>query len=234
VRTTDILLWMVLPYVALALFVAGHVWRYRFDQFGWTSRSTQLLESRWLAWGSNLFHYGALAAIGGHVLGMLIPDWLTAAVGVSEPAYRVLSAAAGSVAGLACVAGFVILVVRRAYFPRVRRTTSPTDVAVYVLLALVIGLGLGETLAVNAFGGGYDYRATVAVWFRGIFVLDPRADLMVSAPLVYQIHAASAWLLYAVWPFSRLVHAWSLPVQYLGRPYILYRSRYTAREHGRS
>jgi len=79
VRTAGILLWVVLPYVALALFVAGHVWRYRFDQFGWTSRSTQLLESRWLAWGSNLFHYGALAAIAGHVLGMLIPDRLTAA-----------------------------------------------------------------------------------------------------------------------------------------------------------
>jgi nitrate reductase gamma subunit len=228
VRTADILLWVVLPYVALALFVAGHVWRYRFDQFGWTSRSTQLLESRWLAWGSNLFHYGALAAIAGHVLGMIIPNWLTAAVGISEGTYHVVSAVAGSAAGLACVAGFVILAVRRAYFPRVRRTTSPMDVAVYVLLALVIGLGLGETLVVNAFGAGYDYRASVAIWFRGVFVLDPRADLMVSAPLVYQVHAASAWLLYALWPFSRLVHAWSLPVQYLGRPYILYRSRYAA------
>ncbi|HYW25302.1 MAG TPA: respiratory nitrate reductase subunit gamma, partial [Terriglobales bacterium] len=111
---------------------------------------------------------------------------------------------------------------------RVRRTTSPTDVAVYVLLAVVIGLGLAETLVVNAFGSAYDYRASVAIWFRGIFVLDPRTDVMVSAPLLYQVHAASAWLLYALWPFSRLVHVWSLPLQYLGRPYILYRSRYAA------
>jgi nitrate reductase gamma subunit len=228
VRATDVLLWVVLPYVALAIFVAGHVWRYRYDQFGWTSRSTQLLESRWLAWGSNLFHYGALAAIAGHVLGILIPDWLTAAVGISEGPYHVLSAVAGSIAGVVCVAGFVILAIRRAYFPRVRRTTSPTDIAVYALLAIVIGLGIGETLAVNAFGSGYDYRASVAIWFRGIFALDPRADLMVGAPLVYQVHAASAWLLYALWPFSRLVHVWSLPLQYLGRPYILYRSRYAA------
>ena len=62
--------------------------------------------------------------------------------------------------------------------------------------------------------------------FRGLFVLDPKAQLMASAPLVYQLHAAVAWLLFAVWPFSRLVHAWSLPFQYLGRPYILYRRRY--------
>jgi nitrate reductase gamma subunit len=226
VKTLDLFLYVVLPYVALVLFVAGHVWRYRLDQFGWTSRSTQLLESRWLAWGSNLFHYGALAAIAGHVLGMLIPAWLTSAVGLGEGGYHVLSAVAGSAAGVACVAGVLILAARRAYFPRVRRTTSPTDVAVYVLLAVVIGLGIGETLVVNAFGSGYDYRASVAVWFRSLFVLDPQPDLMASAPLVYQVHATAAWFLYALWPFSRLVHAWSLPWQYLGRPYVLYRSRY--------
>jgi nitrate reductase gamma subunit len=224
----EALLWIALPYAALVLFLAGHIWRYRHDQFGWTSRSTQLLEGRWLAWGSNLFHYGALAAIGGHVIGMLIPEWLTAALGISEQLYRYFSAIAGAGAGLACVAGFLILVIRRAYFPRVRRTTSWTDVAVYLLLALVIGLGITETIAVNLLGPGYDYRPTVGVWFRGLFWLHPQAQLMASAPLIYQIHTISAWLLYALWPFSRLVHAWSLPWQYLGRPYILYRSRYAA------
>ena len=175
--------------------------------------------------GSNLFHHGALAAIGGHVLGMLIPDWLTSDAGIGGSDYHLLSAIAGSVAGTACVIGLIILVARRAYFPRIRRTTNPTDVALYALLALVIGLGMAETLAVNAFGGGYDYRSSVAIWFRGLFVLDPRASLMASAPLIYQVHATTAWLLLALWPFSRLVRAWSLPLQYLGRPHILYRSR---------
>ncbi|HVB13199.1 MAG TPA: respiratory nitrate reductase subunit gamma, partial [Candidatus Dormibacteraeota bacterium] len=221
-------LWVVLPYAAMVLFVAGHIWRYRHDKFGWTSRSTQLLEGRWLAWGSNLVHYGALAASGGHILGILIPTQLTSAVGISESDYHLLSAVAGSVAGIACVVGFVILVARRAYFPRVRRTTTPIDVATYVLLALLIGLGLVETLAVNAFGGGYNYRDSVAIWFRGLLILDPRPQLMATAPIIYQVHAASAWLLYAIWPFSRLVHVWSIPLQYIGRPYILYRRRYPA------
>lgn len=223
-----IFLWVVLPYVSLTLFVAGHVWRYRHDQFGWTSRSTQLFERRWLAWGSNMFHYGALAAIGGHLMGMLIPNWLTSAVGISETTYRLVSAAAGSTAGVVCVVGFGILVVRRAYFPRVRRTTSPVDVATYLLLALVIVLGLVETVAVNTLGPGYNYRASVAIWFRGVFIFDPQPELMTTVPLVFQLHAAAAWLLYALWPFSRLVHAWSLPLQYLGRPYVLYRRRYAA------
>ena len=224
----QLLLWVALPYIAIAIFVAGHVWRYRHDKFGWTTRSTQLLESRWLAWGSNLFHYGALAAIGGHVLGILIPASLTALVGIDEQAYHLLSAGAGTAAGLACGAGLVILVWRRLGFVGVWRTTTYVDMATYVLLILIIALGLIDTIWFNTIHGGYDYRQTVAVWFRGIFLLDPRPDLMAGSPLAYQLHAASAWLLFALWPFSRLVHAWSLPFQYLGRPYILYRSRYMA------
>lgn len=67
-----------------------------------------------------------------------------------------------------------------------------------------------------------------------IFLLDPNPELMTEPPPIYQIHALSAWLLYAIWPFTRLVHAWSYPLQYLGRPYILYRRRYApARTAGR-
>lgn len=226
--TVDLFLYVVLPYATIVLFVAGHVWRYRYDKFGWTSRSTQILEGRWLAWGSNLFHYGALAVIAGHVLGELIPEWITADIGIPEEAYRYFSAIAGAISGLACVAGFLILAFRRAYFPRVRRTTTPTDIAVYLLLGIVIGLGIVEVMAVNLFGAGYDYRPTLGVWFRGLFWLQPNTSLMVSAPLIYQVHATAAWFLYALWPFSRLVHVWSLPLQYLGRPWVLYRSRYAA------
>jgi nitrate reductase gamma subunit len=222
----DFGVWVVLPYAAIVIFVAGHIWRYRFDKFGWTSRSTQLLESRWLTWGSNLFHFGALAAIAGHVLGILVPAQVTSFFGISEGTYHLLSIGAGALAGIVCVVGLVILILRRAYFVRVRRTTSSIDVVVYALLSLVILLGMVETLGYGLLGGGYDYRATVAVWFRGLFYLSPHTELMTAAPLVYQLHAATAWLLFGLWPFSRLVHAWSLPWQYIGRPYILYRRRY--------
>src|SRR5581483_2304183 len=120
----DLFLWLVLPYVSVTIFLVGHWWRYRRDQFGWTSRSTQLLESRLLAWGSPLFHYGALAAIGGHVLGILVPSSLTRALGVSEHTYHLIAAGAGGVAGVVTVVGFVILVYRRAAVPRVAVTTT--------------------------------------------------------------------------------------------------------------
>jgi hypothetical protein len=77
-----------------------------------------------------------------------------------------------------------------------------------------------------ASGDGYDYRRTEAIWFRALFVLQDHARLMSTAPFVYQIHAVSSWGIIALWPFSRLVHGWSIPLQYIGRPHILYRRRY--------
>ena len=71
--TRDILLWVVLPYIAGAVFVVGHLWRYRYDRFGWTTRSSQVYESRLLRAGSPMFHVGILMVIGGHVVGLLIP-----------------------------------------------------------------------------------------------------------------------------------------------------------------
>ena len=36
----EILLWIIVPYVAVATFLVGTWWRYKTDQFGWTSYST--------------------------------------------------------------------------------------------------------------------------------------------------------------------------------------------------
>ncbi len=226
----EILLWVIFPYAAIVAFAVGHWWRYRTDQFGWTSGSTQIFESRILGWAGPAFHYGALAAVGGHVIGLLVPKSLTNAIGMSEGTYRWFSAVAGAVAAAVCVAGFVGLVYRRATNLRVRRSTSRTDLAVYFLLAVLIGLGCWMTFAHNLITSSpYDYRETVSRWWRSLFILQPDVAAVEHANTVYQVHAIVAWAFWALFPFSRLVHAWSIPLQYLGRPYILYRRRYASR-----
>jgi nitrate reductase gamma subunit len=229
VSAGDIFLWVILPYAAIATFLVGHWWRYRTDQFGWTSGSTQLFESRILGWAGPAFHYGALLAVGGHVIGLMIPKSLTDAIGMSESTYRWFSAIAGAVAGAICVVGFAGLVYRRATNARVRRTTSRTDMVVYALLVALIGLGCWLTFAHNLITASpYDYRETMSAWWRSLFVLQPDVDAAREAEGIYQIHAIIAWGFWALFPFSRLVHAWSIPLQYLGRPYILYRRRHPA------
>ena len=47
------LLFVVVPYVSIAIFIGGHIWRYKYDKYGWTTRSSQLYERRLLRIGSS-------------------------------------------------------------------------------------------------------------------------------------------------------------------------------------
>lgn len=66
------ILWGIMPYIVLTIFIGGHIYRYQHDQFGWTAKSSELLEKKKLAAGSTLFHWGLLCVVGGHVMGILI------------------------------------------------------------------------------------------------------------------------------------------------------------------
>ncbi|WP_299037952.1 respiratory nitrate reductase subunit gamma [uncultured Pseudokineococcus sp.] len=221
----DVVLWVVVPYVAMAVFVVGHYWRYRYDKFGWTTRSSQLYESRLLRWGSPLFHFGILAALGGHVVGLGIPTSWTEAAGIPEHAYHVVAVGLGAVAGIGTIAGLAILIYRRRTVGPVFSATTRNDKLMYVLLTTTILLGLSNTVLGNFVGEGVDYRHTVSPWFRGLFYFSPKPELMAEAGLGYQLHALSACALFAAWPFTRLVHVFSAPLGYFTRPYIVYRSR---------
>src|SRR3954464_3524580 len=219
------LLWIIVPYLAIASFVGGHLWRYRYDKFGWTTRSSQLYENRLLRIGSPLFHFGILLVALGHVGGLLVPESWTDAVGISETAYHAVAVGLGTVAGFCTLAGAAILIYRRRTVGPVFSATTRNDKAMYVLLMATIILGLGTTVLGNLTGHPHNYRETVSPWFRSIFYFHPDVDLITDAPLGFQIHAMLAWVLFAVWPFTRLVHVFSAPLGYLTRPYVVYRSR---------
>jgi len=223
-------LYVILPYVCLAVFVGGHVWRYRYDKFGWTTRSSQLYERRLLRWGSPLFHFGILGVLGGHVVGLVIPESWTSGAGVSEDLYHALSFGLGTVAGVATVVGLAILVYRRRTVGPVFSATTRNDKAMYLVLAGTILAGLATTVWNNVGPEhAHEYRHTVSPWFRSIFTLDPDTSLITAAPWGFRVHALLAFVLLGMWPFTRLVHMLSAPVGYLTRPYVVYRSREAAR-----
>lgn len=223
--------WDVAPYLTLAIAVVGSVWRYRYDKFGWTTRSSQLYEVRLLRIASPLFHFGILVVVAGHVIGLVIPESWTSAVGMSEHTYHLQAIALGTIAGIATLVGAALLIARRRSTGPVFMATTVNDKVMYVVLVAAIGAGLYATaLGSGVFGQAYNYRESVSVWFRSIWVLQPRGDLMAEAPLYYQLHVLIGLALFALWPFTRLVHAFSAPVGYLFRPYIIYRSR-GARHH---
>ena len=221
----DILLWGVLPYVVIVVLVGGTVWRWRYDQFGWTTRSSQLYESRLLRWGSPLFHFGILVVLVGHLIGLVIPKSWTDRV-LSQEAYHVQALLLGSVAGLATLVGVVILVYRRRTTGPVFMATTRNDKLMYAVLVLAIVTGLATTfLGALRTGDSHNYRLSVSLWFRSLFVLHPNVQAMAGADTAYQVHALIGLALFALWPFTRLVHAFSAPVGYLFRPYVVYRRR---------
>ena len=223
------LLWAVLPYVTIAILVAGSIWRYRYDKFGWTTRSSQLYESRLLRIGSPLFHFGILVVVIGHVIGLVIPESWTSAAGLSENAYHVQALTLGGIAGVCTLVGVAILIYRRRTTGPVFMATTRNDKTMYVVLVAAIVVGLVTTLlGAGVVGDEHNYRETVSPWFRSIFVLQPDVDAMSEAPVSFQLHTLIGILLFAIWPFTRLVHVFSAPIGYLFRPYIVYRSRDTA------
>ena len=210
----------------IATTIIGHFYRYKTDQMNWSSRSSEILESKSLRWGSMLFHYGIIFVFFGHVLGLLIPEsFITDSIGIDNEVYHQIAVSFGGVAGTATVVGVFILLSRRYGNKRVFKTSSFGDSFIIVLLFLLVGFGIYNTLYYNLVFGDFNYRLSISPWVRSLFVFSPDPSLMVNAPITYKIHVLLAFLTFGVWPFTRLVHVWSIPVAYIKRSHIIYRRR---------
>jgi nitrate reductase gamma subunit len=222
----SIILWGVLPYIVALTLVAGTVWRYRYDQFGWTTRSSQLYESKLLRIASPMFHYGLFVVLMGHLMGLLIPKAWTDLV-VTQEMYHLVALGAGTLAGIATLVGIGLLIYRRRTTGPVFLATTRNDKLMYVVLVSAIVLGMIATLTGShtPSGAEHNYRETVSVWFRSLIVFQPDVNAMAASTWQFQVHILVGLALFALVPFSRLVHAFTAPFHYLFRPYIVYRSR---------
>lgn len=225
----DLLLWGIFPYIVLTIFIGGHIYRYQKDQFGWTTKSSEFLEKKQLKIGSLLFHWGLLFVFGGHVLGLIIPVGFYNAFGISEHMYHLVAISFGVPAGIAAFIGIFLLSYRRISVQRIKATSSPSDWVSLFFVLLAIATGLIAT-AFNVDAQGFDYRTTIAPWLRGLFIFHVQPELMETVPIWFKIHIYCTFALYVVWPFTRLVHAFSFPVRYLRRSYVIYKKRISTKK----
>lgn len=216
-------LWVIFPYICMAVFIVGHIFRYRHDQFGWTAKSSEFIEKRQLMIGSLLFHIGIIPVILGHVAGLGIPKEWTRALGVSDHMYHMGAVWGGGFFGVVTLAGMLILTSRRITHRNVRKLSSTSDMIVNLLLLFIVFIGVYASLVTNNLNPGFDYRDSISVWFRSLLIFRPEAGYMAAAPLTFKLHILAGFLIFAMWPFTRLVHVWSVPLNYVGRSYILYR-----------
>lgn len=205
----------VFPYVATVVMIVGLIWRYRTNQFSYSSVSSQFLENRQLFWGSVPWHYGIILILLAHLVGVVFPDGVKAINGVPLRLY-ILEGTALALS-LSLLVGLLVLVLRRGVSANVRVTTSFMDVVLLIVLLAQVVTGILTAISYR-WGSAWSIQ-TATPYFWSLFTLSPKVAYMTALPLLSKLHAINFFLLLALFPFSRLVHILSVPLAYLWRPY---------------
>lgn len=214
------------PYLAITVLVVGSIFRFDADQYGWRSQSSQFLRRKQLMVGSNLFHMGVIVLFFGHLVGLLTPINVFDTLGIGHGFKQTMALVIGGIAGVAAFVGCSLLLHRRLFDHRIRRSSSIGDIAVLVLIWLQLTLGILTTWWTIEHLDGSEMVRFMS-WANGILTLDPNAPQHIeNVAVVYKLHIILGLVLFLITPFTRLVHIWSAPVWFLLRPgYQIVRSR---------
>lgn len=219
------------PYIALSVFLIGSWIRFDKDPYTWRIGSSQLLSDKGLRLGSNLFHIGILAILGGHFVGLLTPESVYHLF-ISSAQKQLLAMVIGGVFGAMCFVGMTILIARRLTNPRIRANTSGRDMLVLWLLYAQLILGM-ISIGVSADHMDGGQMVKLGQWAQHIVTFRwGAAQFIADAHWIYKSHVFLGMTLILIFPFTRLVHVWSLPLSYLRRPYQVVRRRQPAIRYG--
>ncbi len=211
----DVFLYGALPYLAFGLAIGVGLYRYYQNRFTFSSFSSQLIEKRLLFWGSVPWHYGIVILLIGHLIGLVIPSW----VGDFNAAPLRLYLLEVTAFGLALFAlvGLAVLILRRWISPYAAAVTTGMDALVLFLLLVQVIAGI--SIALFSRWGSWWYLSNAVPYLWSLVTFTPQISYAQTLPFAAQVHIVNAFLLVAVFPFSRLVHIFTLPITYLWRPY---------------
>lgn len=220
-------LYGIYPYIALTVFLLGSWLRFDREQYTWKSDSSQLLSKANMRLGSNLFHVGIIAIFFGHAVGLLTPHSVFKALGVSDMAHQMIAIWAGSIFGAMCLVGGAILWLRRMFNARVSAASRGSDkfILTWLLITLLIGLSTIPVSIEHANHNDPGVMIALAEWVQSIIYLRPDPSLLNGVDTIFKVHLFFGMTVFLVFPFTRMVHVWSAPFGYIGRPYQIVRSK---------
>jgi len=214
----------IYPYLAGSVFLIGSWLRYDYGQYSWRAGSSQMLDKKGMRLASNLFHIGIIGIFFGHFVGLLTPHWMYESF-LPIAAKQKLAMVAGGLCGLMTLVGGGLLLKRRLLNPRVRATSSTGDILILTLLVAQAALGLLTILFSVQHMDGSEMMKLVG-WAQAIVTFHGGASQhLAGVALIYRIHMVLGMTLFLLFPFCRLVHIWSVPLEYLTRRYQLVRNR---------
>ena len=224
------LIFAVYPYIALTVFVVGSWIRYDAEQYTWKTDSTQLLSNSNMVLASNFFHIGILSIFGGHFAGLVLPHSLWLGLGISDMQHQWLAISAGTVFGLMCLIGGAILWLRRMFNVRVRAASRYSDIMIlsWLMVTLVLGLSTIPVSVGHANHGNPEVMIALSNWVQSILTLNPQPELLYKVDPIFKTHMFFGMTVFLLFPFTRLVHVLTAPINYLGRAYQIVRQKRTA------
>ena len=211
------LMFAAFPYICVAIFLIGSIYRYMNKGFQVSSLSSEFLERKKLFWGSQPFHYGLLVLFFGHLIAFLFPRTVLAWNG--EPVRLLILEFSSFAFGLTALSGLVLLILRRLGNKRILIVSNKMDMLVYTVLITQIVTGLGVAFFVR--WGSSWFAAVLTPYLRSIFALNPDIAAVSAMPWLVQLHIISAFFIIAIIPFTRFMHFLVAPVDYLWRGYQL-------------
>ncbi|MBU1553313.1 MAG: respiratory nitrate reductase subunit gamma [Gammaproteobacteria bacterium] len=217
----------IYPYIAIAIMVIGSWIRYDREQYSWKTSSSQLLESKQLRKGSIAFHIGVLGIFLGHFFGLLMPKEIWYLFGITTQMKQLIAIGAGGLFGLICFYGLTVLIKRRLFNPRIRANSNTMDIAILFLLyaQLILGL-LSITVSMGHLDGAEMLK--LMAWAQNTVTFNSvaAAEAISGVHWIFKLHVFLGMTLFVVFPFSRLVHMLSVPVQYISRQHQIVRQRF--------
>jgi nitrate reductase gamma subunit len=202
------LLWGVFPYVALTLFFVVPFIRMIYRPYGITTRASGMFNRDILGLASLCLHWGILLLFIGHLIGLFggvlgSQTWVNVFFWV------------GFAGGVLAVIGSVLALLRRHMVPEVRALSQLDDYLVHYFLIAIMGIALYQALIDRIWGISFGAGA----WWASLWRLQPEPELMASAGWLTQTHVFLALAFAAYFPFTKLIHMWTYPVNFFVRPY---------------
>ncbi|MFN8159970.1 MAG: respiratory nitrate reductase subunit gamma [Solirubrobacterales bacterium] len=199
---------IVYPYIALTLFIAVPIIRRRRGGFAFTTRASGFFERPSMGIAAVTFHWGIITLFAAHIMGLiggltLSSSWIDAFHWI------------GLAAGLCTLYGATLALLRRIVVPELRASSRYDDYLILVLLIPILVLGLYPVIVDKTFG----LSLTAAPWVKGIVTLSPDIGGMAGLPLITKLHVVLALTFIAFFPFTKLVHMWTVPLGYVVRPF---------------
>ena len=180
----------------------------------WTTRSTGFFGRASIGPASLCLHWGLIILFVSHLIGFIGGSY-------NYGSWIEFFKWVGLGGGIIFLYGASWAFLRRIFIPQVKAMSTPDDYIMLLLLILIAALGVYQSAIEMVFGVSF----LAGPWIASIFKLQPDVSAISAAPLINKLHIIIAFLFFAYFPFTKLVHFASYPFGYINRPYVSMRTK---------